>query len=82
MKSSIWDVEESMSKKSAVNYDSKSDVLYIVAKKGNEEESIEIVPGVNVKLDDKGEVVGIEIFNASKFFKPIAKNLYQHMRIA
>lgn len=71
-----------MSSKSAVNYDSEADVLYIVSKKGQEEESIEIAPGVNVELDEKGEVIGIEILNASKFFKSVAKPLYQHMKVA
>lgn len=67
-----------MSRKPAVNYDSKSDVLYIVASKGREEEFVEIAPGINVELDGKGEVIGIEILNASKFFRPVAKPLYQH----
>lgn len=71
-----------MNNKPLVNYDSKSDVLYIVARKGKEEEFVEIVPGINVELDEKGEVIGIEILNASNFFKPIAKSLYQHMQMA
>ena len=71
-----------MSSKSVVNYDSKSDVLYIVAKKAKEEEYIEIAPGINVELDDKGEVIGVEILNASKIFKSVAKPLYRHMQMA
>jgi uncharacterized protein YuzE len=71
-----------MSKKSIVTYDSESDALYIVAKKGVEEEFIEIAPGINVELDDKGQVIGIEILNASKYLKPIAKPLYKHMQTA
>ncbi len=54
---------------------SKSDVLYIVARKGKEEEFVEIVTGINVELDERGEVIGIEILNASKFLKPVAKRL-------
>jgi uncharacterized protein YuzE len=71
-----------MSKKSIITYDSESDALYIVAKKGVEEEFIEIAPGINVELDDKGQVIGIEILNASKCLKHIAKPLYKHMQIA
>lgn len=71
-----------MSKKSLINYDDKTDVLYIVAKKGYEEEFIEIAPGINVELDDKGQVIGIEIQNASKCLKQIAKPLYKNMKIA
>lgn len=70
-----------MSAKSIVNYDSRADVLYIVAKKAREEEFVEIAPGINVELDKKGEVVGIEILNASKFFKPVVKPLYQHIQM-
>jgi uncharacterized protein YuzE len=70
-----------MNRKPLVNYDSKSDVLYIVARKGKEEEFVEIAPGINIELDEKGEVIGIEILNASSFLKPIAKPLYQHMQM-
>jgi uncharacterized protein YuzE len=71
-----------MSKKSLINYDYESDVLYIVAKKGMEEEFVEVAPGINVELDDKGRVIGIEILNASKCLKHIAKPLYKHMQTA
>ena len=70
-----------MSKKPLINYDYKSDVLYIAAKKAVEEEFIEIAPGINVELDDKGRVIGIEILNASKCLKPIAKPSYKHMQM-
>ncbi len=71
-----------MNNKPLVNYDSKSDVLYIVARKGKEEQFVEVAPGINVELDEKGEVIGIEILDASNFLKPIAKPLYQHMQMA
>lgn len=70
-----------MSKKALINYDSKSDVLYIAAKKGVEEKFVEVAPGINVELDDEGYVIGIEILNASKCLKPIAKPLYKHMQM-
>ena len=41
---------------------------------------MEIAPGVNVELDKKGEVIGFEILNASKFLKTIAKPLYQRIQ--
>jgi len=70
-----------MSKKPKVVYDYESDVLYIVAKKAVEEEFIEVAPGINVELDDRGQVIGIEILNASKCLKPIAKSLYKNMQM-
>lgn len=71
-----------MNNKPLLNYDSKSDILYIAVKKGKEEEFVEIAPGVNVELDENGKVIGIEILNASNFLKPVAKPLYQHMQLA
>ena len=70
-----------MKEKTFLNYDAEGDVLYIATKEGEEEEFVEIAPGVNVELDARGEVIGIEILNASKFFKPVAKPLYQQMQI-
>jgi len=79
----VWqDVEEDMSNKPIVNYDPKADVLYIVAKKGKEEEFVEIAPGLNAELDGNGKVIGIEILNASRFLKSIAKPLYKHIQMA
>lgn len=71
-----------MSNKPVVNYDPKTDVLYIVAKKGKEEEFVEIAPGLNAELDENGKVIGIEILNASNVLKAVAKPLYRHMQIA
>jgi len=53
------------------NYDPKSDAIYIYAKKGVEEDFVEVAPGVNVEIDEKGEVIGIEILNASRILKLI-----------
>lgn len=66
-------MKKSNSKK-IINYDSKSDVLYIGLKKGVEEEFVEISPGINVELDSRGKVIGIEILNASKILKPVIKS--------
>ena len=71
-----------MNNKPKINYDPKSDVLYIVARKGKEEEFVEIAPGLNAELDENGRVIGIEILNASNVLKSIAKPLYKHMQAA
>ena len=64
-----------MKKRGLLNYDAKTDVLYIATRRANEEEFVEITPGVNVELDERGEVIGIEILNASRFLKPVMKSL-------
>lgn len=49
-----------------VYYDKKTDVLWLSIKSGPEEEHKEVSPGVSVELGKKGELLGIEILNASK----------------
>ena len=34
---------------------------------------MEVSPGVNVEIDQKGQVIGIEILNASKILKSVVK---------
>lgn len=64
-----------LNSKKNVNYDAKSDVLYFGIKKGAEEEYSEVAPGVNVELDKAGKVIGVEVLNASKILKPVAKTM-------
>lgn len=52
--------------KSKIHYDRKSDALWILIKDGPEEEYKEIAPGINVELGKNGELLGIEVLNASK----------------
>ena len=66
---------ENMIKKPVVRYDNKADALYIVAKKGSEEEFIEVAPGVNVELNEQGDVIGIEILNASKILRSVFRSI-------
>ncbi len=62
-------------RKPIVRYDTKIDALYIIAKKGTEEEFVEVAPGVNVELNDQGDVIGIEILNASKVLRSVFRSL-------
>lgn len=59
--------------KNLIHYDRNNDILYLGARKGVEEEFIEVSPGVNVELDANGRVIGVEIFDASKIFKSLLK---------
>ena len=59
-----------------VNYDPSSDVLYVVTQEGEEEEFIEVSPGVNIELDAEGRVIGVEILNASEALSGIIEPLY------
>lgn len=68
-----------LNSKKIINYDQKSDALYIGIKKGIEEEFVEISPGINVELDSEGQIIGIEILNASKVLKPVVRPLQKQI---
>lgn len=53
-----------------IYYDKKTDVLWMLIKSGPEETHQEVAPGVSVELGKKGELLGIEILNASKVLGP------------
>ena len=57
-------------KENLVHYDQESDALYLGVKQGAEEEFREVAPGVHVELNKKGDVIGIEILDASRALKP------------
>ncbi|MBI4845489.1 MAG: DUF2283 domain-containing protein [Candidatus Omnitrophica bacterium] len=49
-----------------LNYYSDTDSLYIDLSSKDSAETREISPGINLDYDEKGELVGIDIDNASK----------------
>jgi uncharacterized protein YuzE len=67
---------------SIVNYDPSTDVLYFVTHKGVEAEFKEVIPGVNVELDEEGQVIGVEILGASQVLKNVLEPLYRKKRAA
>lgn len=66
--------------RSIINYDPSTDALYVVTRGGEEEEFVEISPGINVELDSEGRVIGIEILNASKALSSVIEPLYRKSR--
>lgn len=53
-------------------YFEEEDVLYILISEGPQSGSLELTPYVTVELNEKGELIGIEILNASTFIQEIA----------
>jgi uncharacterized protein YuzE len=47
----------------------QDDVLHLAISDETEARSIELIPNVTVELNDKGELIGIEILNAIAFVK-------------
>jgi len=54
-------------KKPKLSYFDQEDVLHLVISEDDEANSIEVSPDITAELNDKGELIGIEILNASKF---------------
>ena len=83
------EVDQIMSKKKRggpekrwVHYDSKVDALYIALRGGRENEVVEVAPGVNVELNQKRKIIGIEILNAARFLKSVLKPLEKRLELA
>jgi uncharacterized protein YuzE len=62
-----------------VNYDPDVDVLYL-ARAGEEEEVVEVYPGVNLELDSDEELLGVEILQASKLLAEVIAPLMEKAR--
>ncbi len=52
--------------KQKVYYDKEHDILWLNIKSGVEEEHREVTPDISLELGEKGELLGIEIFNVSE----------------
>ena len=52
-----------------MTYFEKDDVLHLSISNEKEAGSIEIAPNVTVELNDKGELIGVEILEASRFVR-------------
>lgn len=63
-----------------VFYDEEEDVLYL-AKESEEAEVVEISPGVNMELDSNGNLIGVELFKASRMFKNVLKLMEKKLQV-
>jgi len=57
--------------RSRMAYFAQDDVLHLAISDESEATSIELIPNITVELNDKGELIGIEILNASAFVRDI-----------
>jgi uncharacterized protein YuzE len=55
--------------KTRMMYFEKDDVLHLAISDEPEAGSIELGPNITVELNDKGEMIGIEILEASRFIR-------------
>ena len=50
-------------------YFEKEDILHLIVSDEPEANSVEISPNITAELNDTGELIGIEIINASSFLR-------------
>ncbi len=55
--------------KTRMMYFEKDDVLHLAISDEPEAGSVELGPNITVELNDKGEMIGIEVLEASRFIR-------------
>ena len=55
--------------KTKMTYFNQDDVLHLFISEGNEAASVELSPNITAELDENGELLGIEILEASSFIR-------------
>jgi uncharacterized protein YuzE len=56
-------------KKTRMTYFKEEDVLHLAISNAKEAGSVELSPNVTAELNEKGELIGIEILEASSFIR-------------
>jgi uncharacterized protein YuzE len=74
-------MEDNLMKNFNVFYDEKEDILYL-AKEGQEAEVVELAPGINAELNSSGDLIGVEVFNASSVFKDVIQLMEKRLQTA
>lgn len=55
--------------KPKLSYFEREDILHLAISEEEEANSIELSPNITAELNEKGELIGIEILNASTFVR-------------
>ena len=63
-----------------VFYDEEKDVLYL-AKEGEDEEFVEVQPGINIELDGDRQVIGVEIVRASEVLREVIEPVRRKIKV-
>ena len=56
-------------KKPKLSYFDQEDILHLAISEEEEASSVELSPNITAELNEKGELIGIEILNASTFVR-------------
>jgi len=68
-----------MKQEKMVFYDEENDIIYI-ARQGDEEEFVEVQPGINIELNKERQIIGIEIMQASEVLHDVIEPLRQKVK--
>lgn len=63
-----------MQQKGTMRHYPKDDLLYVMLQAGEEAKSVEIKPGVTAELNKGGELLGIEILDASVYLRKLIQD--------
>ena len=55
--------------KAKMTYFKEEDILHFVISEENESNSVELSPNITAELNEKGDLIGIEILEASSFIR-------------
>jgi uncharacterized protein YuzE len=55
--------------KPKMTYFEENDVLHLLISEENEAGSVELSPNITAELNDKGDLIGLEILNASTYIR-------------
>lgn len=55
--------------KTQMRYFEKEDIIHVAIGEGLETSSIELSPNITAELNEKGELIGIEILNATSYLR-------------
>jgi uncharacterized protein YuzE len=55
--------------KTKMTYFKEEDILHFVISEENESSSVELSPNITAELNEKGDLIGIEILEASSFIR-------------
>jgi uncharacterized protein YuzE len=55
--------------KSKMTYFKEEDILHFVISEANESNSVELSPNITAELNENGDLIGIEILEASSFIR-------------
>ena len=63
--------------KTTMKYFKNEDILHVTIMEGAESNSVEISPNITAGLNESGDVIGIEIVQASAFIRDFVLDLVQ-----